>query len=332
MRYHTYKSSDTNLIKTLLNDYGITSDRREQTQIPLKHFDVYRNEYNRYLEDYGVCQTYFNVKYSSVARSVKVICGREDYYTGMIVEDHLFVLPCLAPDADEASTVKLFSTVATAMLETISKLSHEIPTWIDEGIVFPQERKIKEQVEELNKERAILNSKIDIYRDYKGCLALSGETLVESVATIFESFFQFRVKRETKLIDDLKLFMPEADKDELIALVEVKGVNSGVKRENINQADSHRERLSLPLTTPVLLVVNTKQDAKSLKEKELEVASEQIKKAVQDNILIIRTLDLVRIMTLVEDGKVSVEGMLRIFQSEKGWLTTTEDRVEVRKN
>lgn len=325
---HTYSSNDTNLTKILLNDYGIAEKFRISTKTPFKHFKLYRNEYKKYLEDYGVCQTYFQIpSYEKI--NIKAICGIQNAIIGGLIEEQIFVLPCHAPDKDESATTQLFSTLASALYETISKLSKEIPLWIDEGLIFPEERKLADNLLHLSKEINQIESNLNLYKIFKGCLAHSGDTLVESVSTIFESFFKLRVVKDDQFIEDIKLYIPQEGEDKMIALVEIKGVNSGIKREHINQADSHRERSGLPNSFPVMLIVNTKMDAINFEEKELEVAHEQVKKAVGDNVLIMRAFDLINVVYLIEEGVMTRNDFLALLKTANGWIKATRKTYEI---
>lgn len=82
---------------------------------------------------------------------------------------------------------------------------------------------------------------------------------------------------------------------------------------------------------PALLIINTKMAATSLKDKDLQVASEQIKKAVNDKVLIVRTLDLLNLIKLVEISRTSKDEILRMFKEEHGWLKATEEALEIMK-
>ncbi len=78
--------------------------------------------------------------------------------------------------------------------------------------------------------------------------------------------------------------------------------------------------------------MNVKMNAASLELKDLEVASEQIKKAVADKILIIRTLDLLNLIFLEDAGKISKDKIIEIFQKECGWLKSTQESYEIKKD
>lgn len=324
---HSHESFDTSLGKVLLNDLGIDKWRRKYSKAPLKHFKLFRDEFKSYLADYGVAQTYF--EFYGPGSQIKPICtlNNNHNFVGLIFNDSIFILPCHAVDKDEKSTVKLFDTVAKGIVSTLPKLAQEIPAWVDRDLMFNKE---KELLLELKKQTGILSNietAIAGYKNFKGALIFGSDSLVANVGYVLENFFQIKVSRIEEYKEDLKLLQD----GKLIAIAEVKGVNSGVQREHINQVDSHRERQGLASDFPALLIINTKMAATSLKDKDIPVASEQIKKAVNDRVLIVRTLDLLNLIKLVETSKISIDEILKIFKNEHGWLKATEETFEIMK-
>lgn len=327
IRSYSHEADDTSLGKVLLNDLGVDKRRRKENETPLKHFKLFRDEFKSYLADYGVTQAYFELY--GIASQIKPICtlNSNSCLVGLIFNDSVFILPCLAVDKDEKSTVKLFDTVAKAIVATLPKLAQEIPAWVDHDFVFQEEKRL---LTELKKQKEILSdieTEIATYKNFKGALIFGHDSLVANIGYVLENFLQIKVSRIEEYKEDLKLLQ----NGKLIAIAEVKGVNSGVQREQINQVDSHRERQGLAPGFPALLIINTKMAATSLKDKDLLVASEQIKKAVNDKVLIVRTLDLLNLIKLVEISKISKDEILRIFKEEHGWLKATEEMFEIMK-
>jgi hypothetical protein len=108
-------------------------------------------------------------------------------------------------------------------------------------------------------------------------------------------------------------------------------VNKNFSRQNINQVDSHRERLGLQLNTPGILVMNTHMDAESLAEKDEPPHPDIIKKAVTDNVLLVRTIDLLRFADGVDASIFKKEDLLAILMNQLGWLKVADRRYEVLK-
>ena len=111
-------------------------------------------------------------------------------------------------------------------------------------------------------------------------------------------------------------------------MTEIKGGNRNFGREDINQVDSHRERLGLPAQTPGILIMNTLMTATSLAEKDLPPHPDIIKKAVADNVLMVRTLDLLRYADGVESGTLKKKDLLNTLLHESGWMRVAEGQVE----
>lgn len=124
--------------------------------------------------------------------------------------------------------------------------------------------------------------------------------------------------------EDLKIL---DDKSAPLVFCEVKGVNRGVKREHVNQADSHRERADLPATFPALLILNTHiKNARDLEEKDKDVPMEQVVHAKKNNVLILRTLDLLRLLCLKLQQNIPKEVIIDLFIQSSGWLRVTEEK------
>ena len=116
-----------------------------------------------------------------------------------------------------------------------------------------------------------------------------------------------------------------------IALVEVKGTSrGGVQREHVNQADSHRERAKLAASFPSILIINTNLKASTLGEKDQAVASEQVQHAARNNVLILRTLDLLNLIALRLAGQIDVQRVTAILTGSAGWLVVTTGGIELR--
>ena len=66
--------------------------------------------------------------------------------------------------------------------------------------------------------------------------------------------------------------------------------------------------------------MNTMRNADSLAGKEERPHPDIIKKAVGDNVLMIRTIDLLRYINAIQNGRATADEFRRIILSESGWL------------
>ncbi|MBK6739563.1 MAG: hypothetical protein IPG64_17790 [Haliea sp.] len=130
-----------------------------------------------------------------------------------------------------------------------------------------------------------------------------------------------------ELREDFKLLNSETQP---VCLCEVKGTNKGVKREHINQADSHRERSGFDACFPSILIINTHiKNARSIAEKDQEIANEQIMHAANMNILIMRTIDLLGLLRIFLMGKQNRNEIENMLVSSCGWLRVEDMECKV---
>jgi hypothetical protein len=138
---------------------------------------------------------------------------------------------------------------------------------------------------------------------------------------MLRSFFGVRVDALEEFREDAKIL---DDTGEVIAFVEIKGTKGGIKREHINQVDSHRERAGLSSSVSGVLIINNEMSVGGIKERfETTVPGEQIDHAKKLNVLIIRTIDLLFIIRQFEDIPNKTEKFLELLRGGGGWLKAT---------
>jgi len=302
---------DTDLAKRALN---YRSFYRESWGDPTTNLRIVRDEFRQFLKEYGSAQTKFTNHNEDL--NLKPICFvGSDSLTGFVLNNFFFFIPCLRPDKREKEFKEFFSLLAEALVSSFKKLAQELPGWTGE-YRFKEEERLLAEKDDLTKKIGAINQKIDIFNEYKKCLCYDDELLKESVISILQNGFKFPVDAEDQLKEDLKIL--DHNKKSMI-LVEVKGTNKGISREFINQADSHRERSEFSSDFPSILIVNTNiKNAKTLDDKYQEIAKEQVTHAVKMKVFVLRTIDLLNLLYLVEVGQVTSEEVLEILKTEHG--------------
>lgn len=239
----------------------------------------------------------------------------------MVIGHSDYFVPSLIPDNRPEIIKEYFSKLCIAVQTTAAKLDRSVPTWVNE-LEFDIESTLKDQINSLEEGIKERSGELDQLERFKGILSWSGEQLVAGVAEVLSAGLTFSTDTIDEFREDLKL-LNEAGETWCVA--EVKGVNRGVKREHINQTDSHRERSGFSSATPALLVVNVAMRArKSIAGRDVPIADEQILHAKSMNVLIIRTLDLLRLVKLYFSEAVSRDEVQGLFSSESGWLRVSD--------
>ena len=85
----------------------------------------------------------------------------------------------------------------------------------------------------------------------------------------------------------------------------------------------------MPPEFPSLLIINTNlKNSVSLADKDQLVATEQIQHAFRNNVLLVRTLDLLNLVSLHMRGGLTSDAVIDLLTKSCGWLKVG-DAVEV---
>lgn len=317
-RNESQNLSDTDLSKIHLN---YPSFHRENLSDRITHVRPCRGELMQFCELYGAaCTTFANYNRELDLRPLVKVGNR---LVGMVLWGNQFFIPSLLPE--EHRVQEYFQTLADALVVTRNKVLTDIPPWVD-AFTFAPEEAASARLQELAKEVNALESQIERFRQFKHVLVADGEALVEAVALILREGFGFIIDSTDEFREDIKILDTNSRP---IIFAEIKGTNSGVKREFINQADSHRERAGLSETFPTLLIVNTHiKNARNIAEKDQDVPDEQIAHAKRNDVLILRTLDLLTLLRLKQVGRIEASAVLELFQKNSGWLRCREETID----
>lgn len=264
---YTNDYSDTDLVKRFLNWRNLYRNDLEQRVTGLR---CVRDEFRQFFEIYGAVSTTFSYHGGLSWRNLAL---RSSDPVSMIIADRLFFLPCLLPETTSPRKEEFYRLLTDAVTTCVKKLRVALPAWADD-FVLPSEQAIVEEqgslsarLEELEKERTGITR-------FKRVLVGDGDILVDDVVYLLTQGFGITVNPDDQGKEDLQILGDDGNPQ---VFVEVKGTTRGVKREHVNQADSHRERANLPAEFPTILIVNTHtKNARSIQEKDQPVASEQL--------------------------------------------------------
>ena len=310
---------ETDLSKRLLSIFQI--DREGfSTRIPALSSKV--NELGKFFGLYGAAWTLLAPRYGNTWS--KPLASARRQTVSMLIQGNLFILPTLIPKPTEEAVEEYFTILLDGGVTLWERLRQDLPEWASE-YRFNGEATILETKAKLSHDLLELGARLNFLVRLKRVLVLQGEPLVEAVIEVFEKTLPLKPRREEAFREDLTL----DSTGNIVALVEVKGVSKGVTREHVNQADSHRERNGMPPEFPSLLIINTNmKNSISLADKDQTVAPEQIQHACRNNVLILRTLDLLNLASLHMSEKLTPDEVVELLTKSRGWLKVG-DTVEV---
>lgn len=312
---------NTDLAKVNLN---FSQFYRENFKGRATALQVIRDEFLRFFELYGAANTHFKNYNNNIDQRVLAQAG--NVVVSMILWDERFFIPCLMPENTPERLEEFFRLLCDAIIAIRKKLQIEIPAWVDE-FKFQQETILSSERDRLTEEIEHIGSKLSQYERYKRVLLSDDIALVESVAELLEKGFGLKIDTYDELREDIRILNKA---NQPIIFIEIKGTNRGVKRENINQADSHRERANLPVDFPTVLIMNTHiKNARNLAEKDQDIAIEQVVHATKSNVLILRTYDLLQLLELYLSEVISQDYVVSIFATRTGWLKVIDKQVQI---
>lgn len=120
------------------------------------------------------------------------------------------------------------------------------------------------------------------------------------------------------------------DNGERVAIGEVKGINSNVTPSHLARLVSHRKDAGLPDEFPGIFITLTFANVESVEKRRIE--PNVCRRAKEDNILIMRTIDLARFCDEMSQGKdgFAPEALWQHLKAGGGWLEVRPDSIALR--
>jgi len=315
--HSTFDCSATDLAKVALNMCGVERQSASAGMVASAKYDEFREYVNRW----GVAKTLLQPSYRLQDQRSIAVVGNS--IVGLECISQLIFLPFHNSRSDSSELSDLVTTIVKGIESYLQKRMAELPNWIDQ-FQFNIEEMLRRKYEEALGSVEDARSERQKWRGYKGILVRSGDALRETVSVVLKDYFGLRVCEEDVGKEDLSIL---GEGGEILAVVEVKSSKGGVRREDVNQVDSHRARLNLPSTVPGILVMNDFMEISNLDERRSKpVDPDHIRRASVSNVLIIRTLDLVHFMKQMEQespGK-RAEALRSMWSKGGGLFRATE--------
>ena len=283
-RYSDYKDSD--LAKNLLNAFFATVECHD----PNPYVNCKADEFADYLHDFGISRTTFGSPREK--HNPRVLAGERNAMVAAEILGQFFFLPLPSIEKSRGTVTKLVTKCADAILEYKRRNDLHLPAWV-ESIEFVSEKKLREEITTL--EGQIIQRREDLskWRRYKGIVSASGNALNGVVVELLRDYFKLDMHSKEEFIEDAMIY----EGDKVLFVVEIKGVNGGLKRDHVNQVDSHRERLGISAEIPGLLIINDFSDIDGLAERKAKTFDAlHTSHAEKLNIKILRTTTLLEIV------------------------------------
>jgi hypothetical protein len=198
-------------------------------------------------------------------------------------------------------------------------MTEEFPSYLEEMEVG-DERSLRARIDALTAEVATLTRALDDARRGKRILLVVGEELTNEVVRFLHEDLGLDVTRKGNAKEGEELWLPDADGRPWASIQVTWSDDGNVSKQDVAQAMLRRVRAGKDEDTPVLMVVNTYRNSQALSERDTPVSPDVARRAAEDHILVVRTIDLVRLGQRAGNGFPAAEQLRDALSSGGGWL------------
>lgn len=248
-------------------------------------------------------------------------------FAAFAVEQNDTIVYVVPANLVSGSEVALIDSLANAIEAHSSSLLRPSTAPIADSFVFGKEKGLRDSRRSKLKELRALEDGLGEYAAKKDILFLRGNTLANRVPEWLTKYLGIPTRRTEEYIEDFWILNSDGKE---AAVCEVKGIDDNVKRRHIGALALHRDQRELPDDYPSILFINTFAAAASEREKGTQgVSALECRNATRRHVLIVRTLDLVRLLDQVEEGVLSATEVREHLLGSVGWLKVTGKGIEV---
>jgi hypothetical protein len=288
--------------------------RRYRLEIPLE-LKVRDEEFESYMRHYGSPTTVFELP-QDLPTERHAIAWLGNGVVGMEIDAQLFFLPF----ESSRRTLEVATRILTLLTAAINQYRRDriiaVPDWVDE-FHFKSEEPLYLEINDLLGKLNRLESELASLKDYKAILASSGIYLRNKLVTLFESVFGLKVQ----CMDREKRFLVVKDDDSPLALVESEGIQGPVQMASIERLARARKQHGLFDSLPAALLINNDMAITNVGERSATtIAPGILENAVRQNVLVMRSIDLLFLLNHLEKSPNKKRRMLDLLTSGGGWL------------
>jgi hypothetical protein len=191
----------------------------------------------------------------------------------------------------------------------------EWPAYLDEMEVG-EERPIRARIAELESELASLKQALEDTRSAKRILFVTDEDLRQEVIRFMN--------------EDLRIAARGGEAPNLFVLGDGTGdwamgmsrvvADGNVTKGHLAEMMLYRIQAGFADDAPALLVVNTFQQGQTIAERDQAIAPDVLRRAQEDHVVVVRTIDLLRLGLRAANGFPAAEQLTSAMRAGGGWL------------
>lgn len=208
-------------------------------------------------------------------------------------------------------------------IKVLNKNKEEIPSWINDINILDDD-KIKKNIDELediikkkqeNKEKEL--EKLKINNKIKSILYETGTELQNEVIEILNEILDYR---DDNFVDEMEEDF-RIKKTDVTFIIETKGLSRNIKGTDVNKTVNHvlvyeEEHPDSHENLKGIFIVATQRE-KELSKRE-ELPDRQIQIAERNNILIVTTVELLKVLDAFRNNKITTDEIIEELKNKNG--------------
>jgi hypothetical protein len=143
-----------------------------------------------------------------------------------------------------------------------------------------------------------------------------GEELLAGVGRIFESL-GYRVGRRES---DRSIVLEDGQTGQPLVLLRVEAPEQNVTRHDLQRLDLERADRIGNDDFPALLIANVFAGAPNLADKDVPIPPALVQRMLQDRLVVMRLLDLLRVFDIYLQGRIKLESLMGAVLKRAGWI------------
>ncbi len=286
---------------------------------------INRNEFKVYIERWGATKNAFKAygetHFEDVIFSLSGGLALGFAISGKRRKGKLLYLPCQRDFDRPQATVDCLTTLIKSTITYLTRSSIELPPWAETPL-FTKEKDLHTETSTLQSRIEELQTSLQPYEIAKVLAFKSEYDFEEAVPQFFTGHLGISTTRDEAFKEDFWILNQKSEK---IVIAETKTYVGGLKRGGIYSLYNHRQDRDLDTAFPALLVVNAHLKAGSWKEKTRPIDGEDCKCAAKENILVMRTEDLLFFWNSIVEKRHNKNDLLAMILKQKGWAEVSAD-------
>lgn len=290
--------------------------------VPVTDSEIAQSAFAPYLRKWGASRNYF------LAHNSEEVFDRiyfhDKYLFGFACKSkkgRFIFLPCQRDYAHKSDLRSCLTTLIDCSLTYLSKIRQDLPTWAITPF-FAEEESLVTQRSQLATAISTVDGELAHFSEAKALLFAVEHDFEIAIERFFSKNLGLSTRKNERYLED---FLIVDEGSNVLAICEAKSTVKGFKKSGVYSIHNHRESNGYPETLPAIVVVNQHMQASDWASKVRPIDKQDFQVATSNNVLVLRTEDVVRLWRLLALGSIDRSGLLKLLTNSQGWLEVTKD-------